>query len=60
MFVAQFDTCSVVSFWSAEIEVCVQYISVTKNNARTIVEKILRRFYVLEIVERSAIHIVGV
>jgi hypothetical protein len=45
--VAQFDTCSAVSFSSAEMQVCVQYISVTKNNACEIVEKTLRSLYVL-------------
>jgi recombinational DNA repair protein RecR len=59
MFVAQFDTCSAVAFSSAEIQVCVQCVSVTKNNACEIVEKTLRSFYVLEIVERSAVYIVG-
>ena len=59
MFVAHCDTCSAVSFSSAGTQVCVQYISVTKNSACEIVGKTLRSFYVLEIVERSAVYSVG-
>jgi hypothetical protein len=58
MFVAQFDTCIAVSFSLAEIQVCVQYVSVKKNEACEIVEKTLRNFCVLEIIERSAVYIV--
>ena len=39
MIDAQFDTCSAVNFPSAEIQVCVQYISGTKNNSCEILEK---------------------